>query len=77
MKKKYNLLFILGIFVGYPIMSGILIWLGIPTFDHLLELTLGKPNTVNRLIAIIVTSILIYLIYLIPFSIFKLKKKSI
>ncbi|WP_391117237.1 hypothetical protein [Psychrobacillus sp. L3] len=77
MKKKYNLLFILGIVVGVPIMNGILIWLGIPTYDHLLEITLGKPNTLNRVIAILVTGALIYLIYLIPFGIFKRKKKSI
>lgn len=79
MKKKYSPFFILGIVVGVsvPIINGILIWLGIPTYDQLLEMTLGKPNTVNRVIAIIVSSILIYLIYLIPFSIFKLKKKSI
>jgi hypothetical protein len=77
--KKYSPFFILGIVVGVsvPIMNGVLIWLGVPTYDQLLQMTLGKPNTLNIVIAIIVTSILIYLIYLIPFIIYKRNKKLV
>ncbi|WP_151701036.1 hypothetical protein [Psychrobacillus glaciei] len=77
MKKKNSLIFILGLVVGVFTGNGIFIWLGIPTYDQLLEMTLGKPNALNRVIAILVTGVLIYLIYSIPFNIFKRKKKSI
>jgi len=43
-------------------MNGILKWLNIPTYDRLLEMILGKPNTVNGVIAITISGILIYLI---------------
>jgi len=60
--KKYSLFYIFSIVVGLFIMKGIFEWLNIPTYDQLLEMILGKPNTLNVVIAITISGVLIYLI---------------
>ncbi|MGE7835367.1 hypothetical protein [Viridibacillus arvi] len=62
MMKKYSLFYIFSIVIGISIMNGTLEWLNIPTYDQLLEMILGKPNTLNRVIAITSTGVLIYII---------------
>ncbi|MGF9977992.1 hypothetical protein [Viridibacillus arvi] len=62
MMKKYSLFYIFSIVIGISIMNGTLEWLNIPTYDQLLEMILGKPNTLNRVIAITITGVLIYII---------------
>ncbi|KOO51053.1 hypothetical protein [Viridibacillus arvi] len=62
MMKKYSLFYIFSIVIGISIMNGTLEWLNIPTYDRLLEMILGKPNTLNRVIAITITGVLIYII---------------
>ncbi|MGE7917302.1 hypothetical protein [Lysinibacillus xylanilyticus] len=61
MVKKYAY-FIIGLMIGISVFNGILKWLNIPTYDQLLESILGKPDTLNNFIALIITGILIYLI---------------
>jgi uncharacterized protein with PQ loop repeat len=72
--KKYSLFYIFSIVIALFIINGILKWLNIPTYDQLLEMVLGKPNTLNRVIAIAISGVLIYLIIK---GVPKLKKKSI
>ncbi|MGA3677151.1 hypothetical protein [Lysinibacillus agricola] len=60
MVKKYTLYIL--ILIGIPVFNGILKWLNIPTYDQILETMLGKPDTSNIFIALIITGILIYLI---------------
>jgi len=62
MKKKNSLAFIIGIIFGVFFLNGILIWLGIPTYDQLLRMILGEPNLLNGIISLIISGVLIYLI---------------
>lgn len=66
MTKKYNSAFIYGIITGIIFavffLNGILLWLGIPTYDQLLRVVLGEPNLLNGSISIIISGLLIYLI---------------
>ncbi|MFJ8261076.1 hypothetical protein ACIQ4I_03820 [Rummeliibacillus sp. NPDC094406] len=62
MIKKYSLFYIFSIVIVLFIMNGILKWLNIPTYDQLLEMILGKPNTLNGVIAITISGVLIYFI---------------
>ncbi|MGE7924408.1 hypothetical protein ACQKND_14585 [Viridibacillus arvi] len=62
MMKKYSVFYLFSIVIGLFIMKGIFEWLNIPTYDQLLEIVLGEPNTLNVVIAITITSVLIYLI---------------
>ncbi|MEX3746838.1 hypothetical protein [Lysinibacillus xylanilyticus] len=59
---KKNTLYILILMIGISVFNGILKWLNIPTYDQILETMLGKPDTSNIFIALIITGILIYLI---------------
>jgi len=59
---KKNTLYILILMIGIFVFNGILKWLNIPTYDQILETMLGKPDTSNIFIALIITGILIYLI---------------
>lgn len=58
---KYTL-YTLILMIGISVFNGILKWLNIPTYDQILETMLGKPDTSNIFIALIITGILIYLI---------------
>ena len=66
MTKKYNSAFFYGIITGIIFtaffLNGILIWLGIPTYDQLLRMVLGEPNLLNGIISIIISGVLLYLI---------------
>jgi hypothetical protein len=62
MKKQYGLFFIIAIVLGVSVVNGVLKWLGIPTYNELLEMIFGEPNGLNRVIAIAITGVFIYLI---------------
>lgn len=58
--KKYSLFYIFSIVIGLFILNGLLMWLNIPMYDQLLEMILGEPNTLNKVIAITISGVLIY-----------------
>ncbi|MEK4762180.1 hypothetical protein MHH85_18105 [Viridibacillus sp. FSL E2-0187] len=60
MMKKYSLFYIFSIVIGLFILNGLLMWLNIPMYDQLLEMILGEPNTLNKVIAITISGVLIY-----------------
>ncbi|MFJ9463239.1 hypothetical protein [Viridibacillus arvi] len=60
MMKKYSLFYIFSIVIGLFILNGLLTWLNIPMYDQLLEMILGEPNTLNKVIAITISGVLIY-----------------
>ncbi|QOV10211.1 hypothetical protein [Viridibacillus arvi] len=60
MMKKYSLFYIFSIVIGLFILNGLFMWLNIPMYDQLLEMILGEPNTLNKVIAITISGVLIY-----------------
>lgn len=60
--RKYWTPMILGILCGILVLPGIFKWLGIPTFDKLLYIALGPPNTFNIVLAILLTITLIFIV---------------
>lgn len=66
MTKKYNSAstygIITGIIFGFFFLNGILVWLGIPTYDQLLRMILGEPNLINGIISFIISGVIVYLI---------------
>ena len=71
MQKKNSYYYFLGILTGVLIIPGIFNWLGIPTYDKLLEMILGEATTFNRFLAICITITLIFIIHKLP----SIKKK--
>ncbi|WP_375199931.1 hypothetical protein [Bacillus sp. RS11] len=56
---------ILGFFSGVLVFLGIK-WLGVPTFDKLLYRVLGPPNTFNIVLALLLTTTLIFIVLKLP-----------
>ncbi|MFC7687940.1 hypothetical protein [Ureibacillus sp. GCM10028918] len=73
MQNKYTFYCFLGILTGMIIIPVVFKWLGIPGFDRFLQMILGEPNTLTRLLAALLTIAPIYIIYKFP----NFKKKSV
>ena len=65
MKKDILYLF-LGILTGILIIPGVLQWLGIPSYDKFLQMFLGEPNALKRILAIFITFAFIFIIFKLP-----------
>lgn len=64
--RNHEKTMILGILFGILLLPGIFKWVGIPTFDKLLHTVLGSPNTVNIVLAILLTITLVFIVLKLP-----------